>query len=220
MLLATLVLGYALLKMDQETLEIKLLKASMMCAEWVSDVKFGPDDQFGVGSHDNKVYVYKTEGEDAKKKGVCKKHNSYITHFDFSKDGKFIQSNCGGYELLFYGTEDCKQITSASSMKDVEWDTWTCILGWPVQEIWEGNMDGTDVNAVSVRGDKKYMALSDDFGQVRVYNYPVVTKGAKYVTGQGHSSHVTCVRWLTDETLVTSGGGDKSVIVWKVKEGG
>ncbi|GMH46698.1 hypothetical protein TrVE_jg371 [Triparma verrucosa] len=212
--------GYALLKMDLESLEIKMLKASMMCAEWVSDVKFGPNDQMGVGSHDNKVYVYKVEGEDAKKTGVCKKHNSYITHFDFSKDGKFIQSNCGGYELLFYGTEDCKQITSASSMKDVEWDTWSCILGWPVQEIWEGNMDGTDVNAVSVRGDKKYMALSDDFGQVRVYNYPVVTKGAKYVVGVGHSSHVTCVRWLTDETLVTSGGGDKSVIVWKVKEGG
>ena len=71
----------------------------MQSAEWVSDVKLHMGT-LGVGSHDNKVYLYDVNGKGAAKlKGKCAKHNSYITHLDFSQDGKFVQSNCGGYEV-------------------------------------------------------------------------------------------------------------------------
>ena len=32
------------------------------------------------------------------------KHNSVINHFDFSADGRYMQSNCSAYELLFSDT--------------------------------------------------------------------------------------------------------------------
>ncbi len=41
-----------------------------------------------------------------------------------------------------------EQITKASSLKDTQWHTWTCTLGWPVQGIWQKGAKGTDVNAV------------------------------------------------------------------------
>jgi microtubule-associated protein-like 6 len=47
-----------------------------------------------------------------------------------------MQSNCGAYELLFSETNKGQQITSASSLRDTQWDTFTCTLGWPVQGIW------------------------------------------------------------------------------------
>jgi hypothetical protein len=29
-------------------------------------------------------------------------HNSFITSFDFTNDGRYIQSNCGAHENLFF----------------------------------------------------------------------------------------------------------------------
>ena len=53
-----------------------------------------------------------------------KGHSSYITHIDFSLNSKYLQSNCGAYELLFWDVKSGKQITSASSLRDQEWKTW------------------------------------------------------------------------------------------------
>ncbi len=66
-------------------------------------------------------------------RGRCTAHHSYITHFDFSKDGSYLQSNCGAYELLFFNPSTGEQIVAASATRDTEWASWTCTLGWPVQ---------------------------------------------------------------------------------------
>lgn len=34
-------------------------------------------------------------------------------------------------------------------LRDEEWLDFSCVLGWPVQGIFEGTMDGSDVNMVS-----------------------------------------------------------------------
>lgn len=62
-------------------------------------------------------------------RSVFSKHNSVINHIDMSQDARFMQSNCSGYELLFADLTSGKQITSASELKDIKWDTWTCTLG-------------------------------------------------------------------------------------------
>ena len=56
---------------------------------------------FAVGSHDNKIYLYDARGGRFELRAKCTKHNSYITHLDFSSDSSTIVSNCGAYELLF-----------------------------------------------------------------------------------------------------------------------
>ena len=84
--------------------------------EWISDVKFSPDSNtFAVGSHDNKIYLYDARGGRFSLKATCAKHTSYITHFDFSSDSSSIQSNCGGYELLFCKSRMCKTETTVYS---------------------------------------------------------------------------------------------------------
>jgi len=74
--------------------------------EEISDIKFSPDDSLcAIGSHDNKIYLYKTKNWKRKFKRPMNKHSSYITHLDFSNCGKFLHSNCGAYELLFWNLE-------------------------------------------------------------------------------------------------------------------
>ena len=178
--------------------------------EWVSDVKWCPDGgtpsltlTYAVGSHDNVIRVYaipaklqpEADGNGSMPDYLLRLqgHNAFITHMDFSNPGpngvQWMQSNCGGYELLFWDVtepmalrklnagggdddldDDYKTIKAklpvvtekpgdmtpeaqekrvevrkpikATTTRNAEWNTWSCILGWPVQGIWTGTMDG------------------------------------------------------------------------------
>jgi WD40 repeat protein len=120
--------------------------------QWISDIKFSPDGaSLAVGAHDNSIYLYSVtaaagaEPAQFKKRAKFAKHNSYITHFDFTADSQRVRSNCGAYELLFSDANTGAQIGSASSLKDAQWSTSTCTLGWAVQGIWPPCADGTDI---------------------------------------------------------------------------
>ena len=103
--------------------DLSISRESRDSREWISDAKFSPDGKtFAMGSQDNKIYLYDVERSFALK-GKCEMHNSYITHFDFSSDSDYIQSNCGGFELLFSKVSDGGHVNSPSTLKDVEWAT-------------------------------------------------------------------------------------------------
>ncbi len=71
-----------------------------------------------------------------------------------------------------------------TALKNADWFTWTCVIGFPVQEIWRGTEDGTDVNAVDRShgevkdkgGNYRIIARADDFGKVSLLKYPIVVK--------------------------------------------
>ncbi|CAG9326453.1 unnamed protein product [Blepharisma stoltei] len=191
--------------------------------EEISDVKFSPDgEKLAVGSHDNFIDIYTVS--DFNRIAICKGHSSYITHFDWSQDSNFLHSNCGAYELLFWDANTGKQITSgATSLRDEHWATWSCVIGWPVQEIYPPYSDGTDVNATD-RSKRKFgnneyylLATGDDFSTVKVFRYPCIVKGAESALGRGHSSHVTNVKFSVDDRyLFSTGGDDQCVFQWRV----
>ncbi len=57
-----------------------------------------------VGSHDNYIYIYDTTNYSHH--ATCKGHTSFITAVDWSCDSKYIRSNCGAYELLFFDKDE------------------------------------------------------------------------------------------------------------------
>ena len=143
---------------------------------------------------------------------ICKGHSSYITHIDFTADSRYLQSNCGAYELLFWDVQTGKQEKSASKMRDKQWATWTCTLGWPVQGIWPAEADGTDVNAVDRSSDQSTLVTADDFGQVKLFRYPCVSKVARAKTYPGHASHVANIRFTAGSShVITAGGNDRCI---------
>lgn len=68
-------------------------------------MEYSPDgSKLAVGSHDNFIRLYSVESG-YEHHCTLKGHNSFITSLDWSADGKYIRSNCGAYELLFFDTE-------------------------------------------------------------------------------------------------------------------
>jgi len=65
-------------------------------------MKFSPSGEFlAVGSNDNFVDVYVVEAG-FKWVGQCTGSSSFITHLDWSTDSKYLQTNSGASERLFY----------------------------------------------------------------------------------------------------------------------
>ena len=86
-----------------------------------------------------------------------------------------------------------------------------------MQGIWPAGADGSDINAVDRSRSKSLVATADDFGDVKIFNYPCTTAGASCKVNMGHSSHVMNVRFNMDESALFSvGGNDRSVFKWKI----
>ena len=196
--------------------ELTIIHEARDAKQWISDVKWSPDGQtLALAAHDNKVYLYDV-GSAYFLRGVMEKHNSYVSHIDFSADGQYLQSTCGAYEYLCSDPNTGTVIPAISTLKDVRWDTWTCPLGWAVQGIWPTLEDGTEFTAADRSKSGNLIVTADDFGRVKLHRYPCVTRGAGYNEYVGHSSHVTNARWSSDdEYVVTVGGNDRCIFQWK-----
>ena len=180
-------------------------------------MKYSPkEDRLAVGSHDNKIYILKVEGDTYTLEGKLRAHQSFITNMDWSCDGNYIQSNCGAYEYLFFDVRSRNQLKSGASMlKDEAWSTYTVKLGWWVQGIFPPSKSGNHVNGVDRSHEKNIIATGDDWGFVNLYRNPAL-KGVKCTSYRAHSSHVVRVMFdAKDEYLYSTGGYDKTMMMWK-----
>ena len=92
-----------------------------------------------------------------------------------SVSGKLLQTNSGAREHLFYEVPGCVRKTiSAPVIERVDWATFTGVLGPAAKGIFPPNSDITDVNATCRTRDYSLLASGDDFGAVKIFDYPVV----------------------------------------------
>ncbi|XP_048515692.1 echinoderm microtubule-associated protein-like 2 isoform X7 [Athalia rosae] len=218
------------LAIDSETRELYTHHSDG--SEPLQVVRFSPDGSLlAIGSRDNSIYIYQVN-EDATKYsrvGRCMQnrtrgrrvksmgHSSFITHLDWSVDSQYLRSNSGDYELLYWNPGICRQIPKSSVLRDVDWSTHSCIISFETIGVWPEGADGTDINNCTRSGDGKLLATGDDFGKVKLFSYPACQPKSLFHVYAGHSSHVTNVSFLQDDTrLVSTGGNDTSVLQWVV----
>ncbi|XP_072840334.2 echinoderm microtubule-associated protein-like 3 isoform X1 [Pogona vitticeps] len=190
-------------------------------SEQLSVVRYSPDGDFlAIGSHDNFIYIYSVEecGHKYTRLGRCTGHSSFITHLDWSKDGKFIMSNSGDYEILYWDVANgCKLLRNRFENRDREWASYTCVLGFHVFGVWPDGSDGTDINALCRSHNERVVAVADDFCKVHLFQYPCAKPKAPSRDYGGHGSHVTNVRFTHDDGhLISMGGKDTSIFQWRV----
>nr|XP_023684063.1 echinoderm microtubule-associated protein-like 1 isoform X2 [Paramormyrops kingsleyae] len=188
--------------------------------EQLSVMRYSPDGNFlAIGSHDNYIYIYAVteNGRKYSRVGKCSGHSSFITHLDWSVDSQYLMSNSGDYEILYWIPSVCKQVVSVETTRDILWATCTCTLGFHVFGLWPEGSDGTDINAVCRSNEKKLLVTGDDFGKVHLFSYPCSQFRAPSHVYGGHSSHVTNVNFLFDDSyLISTGGKDMSIMQWRV----
>ncbi|KAF7644274.1 hypothetical protein LDENG_00224800 [Lucifuga dentata] len=215
---------------------LDLLTSEVLCEstdgnEQLSVMRYSPDGSFlAVGSHDNFIYIYSVTdgGRRYVRFGRCNGHSSFITHLDWSKDGKYIMSNSGDYEILYWDiAAGCKLLRNRSDNKDREWASYTCVLGFHVMGVWLEGSDGTDINALCRSHSETVVAVADDFCKVHLFQYPCPkpkypcpkpkAPSHKY---EGHGSHVTNVCFThSDSHLLSIGGKDTCILQWRVIRG-
>lgn len=201
----------------------------------VAAIKFSPDrkwlavgsaqtvDMYSVGDIDPATNTVKV-----KRTGVCRGHSAMIESIDWNISSTVIQTASNSYELLYFAASDCMRITGTRSLADETWWTQNCIVGWSVQGIWPRYADGSDINSVSRSRSEKLLAVTDDWGCLKLYNYPCVGGGLdrigrltvrpEYREYHGHCSHVTNSAWTFDDSYIcTTGGADLCMMVWIVR---
>uniref|UniRef100_A0A673B2T4 EMAP like 2 n=1 Tax=Sphaeramia orbicularis TaxID=375764 RepID=A0A673B2T4_9TELE len=187
--------------------------------EIISNIKYSPDGNFlAVASHDNFVYIYAVteNGRKYSRVGKCTGHSSFVTHLDWSSDSQHLVTNSGDYEILFW-TSSGKHVTNMDTVRNIEWATSTCTLGFNTFGIWPDGADGTDINGVCRSHDGALLASADDFGKVHLFSFPCSQPRAQSHEYSGHSSHVTNVAFLHDDShLISTGGKDTSILQWVV----
>uniref|UniRef100_A0A7N6AIK7 HELP domain-containing protein n=1 Tax=Anabas testudineus TaxID=64144 RepID=A0A7N6AIK7_ANATE len=169
--------------------------------EIISNVKYSPDGNFlAVASHDNFVYIYAVT-ENGRK---------------YSRVGKCTVSINFRFTIQFV-YQFGKHVTNMDTMRNLEWATSTCTLSFNTFGIWPDGADGTDINATCRSHDGSLLASADDFGKVHLFSFPCSHPRAPSHEYSGHSSHVTNVAFLHDNShLLSTGGKDTSILQWVI----
>ncbi|GLD62631.1 echinoderm microtubule-associated protein-like 6 isoform X1 [Lates japonicus] len=184
----------------------------------IQDIRFSPDRQLlAVGSVENTVDVYDVSaGPSLNRLIYCSDIPAFILQLDFSADSCYIQVSTGVYKRQVFEVPSGKLVSDQTVIDRITWATWTSVLGDEVLGIWPRNADKADVNCACVSHAGLNIVTGDDFGLVKLFDFPCTEKFAKHKRYLGHSAHVTNIRFSHDDKYVISTGGDDcSVFVWK-----
>ncbi|KAK7878325.1 hypothetical protein WMY93_031042 [Mugilogobius chulae] len=154
--------------------------------------------------------------------------NEQLSVLRFSVDGSlFAVGSHDNFIYLYNVSENGRKysrynkcsIRNRSDCKDIDWATYTCVLGFHVFGVWPEGSDGTDINALVRSHNRRVIALADDFCKVHLFSYPCCTPKAPSHKYSAHSSHVTNVSFLhSDSHLISTGGKDMSILQWRLVE--
>ncbi|KAH0631627.1 hypothetical protein JD844_006057 [Phrynosoma platyrhinos] len=205
------------LVLDTETRDLVTIHTDG--AEPISVVSFSPDGKYlALGSHDNFVYIYLVSegGRKYGRVGKCSGHSSFITHLDWAFDSSCLVTNSGDYEILYWiwpegadGTDinavcrshDGKLLASADDFGKVH------LFSYPCCQPRTGSR-----GVLSQHKDPLRLTFL-----LFLSPHPVAPLQAPSYTYNGHSSHVTNIAFLHDDSLLLSTGGtDTSVLQWRL----
>ncbi|XP_051957235.1 echinoderm microtubule-associated protein-like 6 isoform X1 [Xyrauchen texanus] len=184
----------------------------------IQDIRFSSDNRLlAVGSVECAVDFYDlTLGPSLNRIGYCKDIPGFVIQLDFSADSKYIEVSTGSYKRQIHEVPSGKIVTEQTLIDRITWATWTSALGDEVLGIWPRNAEKADVNCACVSHAGLNVVTGDDFGLVKLFDFPCSEKFAKHKRYFGHSAHVTNIRFSYDDKFVISvGGNDCSVFVWR-----
>ncbi|XRB07249.1 echinoderm microtubule-associated protein-like [Pycnococcus provasolii] len=183
--------------------------------ESIPVLRYSPNGSYlAVGSADNCIDIYDISKQYGRV-GVARGHSSYIRHIDWSADSALLMSCSGDMELFFWDMPNGTLVRYPSEVRNVDWFTYTSVVGFPVQGIWPRHSTGYDILCLDRSHTRTCAAYGDEHGMLSVTQYPAHRGCARRVFG-GHGSRVLNVCFLFDDTFCISVSADQLVLQWRV----
>lgn len=185
----------------------------------VTVIRISPDEnRVAIGAASSLIQVFDFPAMDSIKSLTG--HKGSITQLDWSEDSQVLHSNATDNQLLFWNANTGKLYPNGSTeFCDEKWATWTCIYGWPVQSlVYEISTNFLACMRSHGCFDRyQLLASGDENGLLRIYRYPCLKKGAEYLSGKGHSSPISAVKFTQDDKAIVSVGlRDGCVFQWDI----
>lgn len=194
--------------------------------EEVAYLRFSPTGtELAVAHMDSNLYIFTLEDDEGNVKMTGWDplvHRAAPTNIQWSADSKFMKTFTRDYEVVHYqiDTNNRRAVfyPYIPDPDDVVWDDDPLIAGWDTEGCFQKEWDGTDLNDVTQSTDGKLLFTGDDYGLVRVHNYPAVSNSpSANFRYKGHSAFVVGVEMCRDdEYLISCGGNDLAIFQWRL----
>lgn len=65
-------------------------------------------------------------------------------------------------------------MASAMALRDTEWATQTCIIGFNTIGVWPDSYEGTDTTVCARSNESNLLVTGDETGQIRLFSSPTI----------------------------------------------
>ncbi|KAG8179242.1 hypothetical protein JTE90_004070 [Oedothorax gibbosus] len=189
-------------------------------------LKYAPDgDTLAVGCADGNIYLFQTHSNGYMYKIDFVLPGSVpILMLDWSVDGAHVQAvftDTDYHDIVFWDLKKKEKLHSASQLKELEWYKPNCTLGYKINGMWNNKHIPDAVHVCChVSNSKQLLAAGDKTGFIRLFRYPSISDKAAYYEEKQCSTDVNVIQFLHDDThLISTGGPDGAIFVWKLVTG-
>ena len=217
---ATVAIGLQNGRLDVIDVDSRKVVSSKPCRKKaILAMAFSPHGEFcAVAGRDNVVDVRDTKTW--RSVGSSKPPlSSPPMSLDWNEDGEWMQVSTGSNEVQVLSTAASVHRNAAEQLRDEKWHQWTCPLGWSVAGIWPKYANASSIKAVARSQSEQLLVTGGTTGTISLFRYPCCTPGAAGRKMFGHGSHISSVCFSADDQyVVTAGGRDQSLLVWRVRQ--
>lgn len=189
----------------------------------INCVKFSPSGGFfAMGSYDANIYVYQTteEGNKFCRVGACVGHSTPIKELDWSKDGRYLQTQSMNFELMFWKAHNCRPLEDENIIDDLKWFTHNCTIGFSVIGIWSDSVDSALINHCDKSSSQDLMVSVTDTGTINVFKWPPCYGQCLSQKYFGNVEKFNFVKFLAnDSKLIAIGAKNCVTTEWTVDRG-
>ena len=79
----------------------------------------------------------------------------------------------------FFCTDE--KVVDESDIPDLEWSSWTGVLGPQVEGLWHKYSDVSDINASDANFYYNCIVTGDDYGLVKLFRFPCPKRGNSFI---------------------------------------